>query len=163
MQEYWIGTAVLGFDGTELEVFGTGDVSRYHIYHIQCLKLSQSRSGRRHFTVIAAGPAAMLELETPQHLAAAEALITAVNQARAARNWAPVPTTLIRKDKIDTRRDTTLRGAGERGLPSSDRAVPRALLMGYVPSKLVAGFRLAPIGLYCFAQRCPPLGRLSVQ
>ncbi len=93
MQEYWIGTAVLGFDGTVLEVFGTGDVSRYHIYHIQCLKLSQSRSGRRHFTVIAAGPAAMLELETPQHLAAAEALITAVNQARAARNWAPVPTT----------------------------------------------------------------------
>lgn len=94
MQEYWIGTTVLGFDGTVLEVFGSTDVRRYHIYDITGLRLSTTRSGKRTLTPMGPGRGvAMLMLENDQHLAAAEALIAAVNGARAARGWPPVPTT----------------------------------------------------------------------
>ncbi len=93
MHEYWIGTTVFAFDGTVLEIFGLSDVRRYHIYHIQCLKLSQARRGTMTLTVMAPGRGTpMLTLENEQDVAAAEALIAAINQARAARNWSAVPT-----------------------------------------------------------------------
>ena len=94
MQEYWIGTTVLGFDGTVLEVFGSSDVHRHHLFHIQALKYSTARSGRRTFTVVATGGrgVVMLMLENSQHASSADALVVAVNQARAARGWQPVPT-----------------------------------------------------------------------
>lgn len=95
MQEYWIGGTVIGFDGTVLEVFGITDVHRYHIYHIDSIRLSVSRRGTRTCTVLARGGrgTAMLTLETEEQAAAADALVAAVNQARAARGWPPVPTT----------------------------------------------------------------------
>ena len=94
MDEYWIGTRVIGFDGTVLEVFGASHVHRYHLYDLQSLKLSETRSGKTSLAVMAQGGRGvpMFTLDNEHHVAAAHALIDAVNQARAARGWPPVPT-----------------------------------------------------------------------
>ena len=92
MQEYCIGTTVVGFDGTVLEVFGTAHVHRYHLYHIRELQLSQSRSGRYSLYINAQGgqgtPA--IGIDHPDSLPIAQALIDAVNAARQSRGMPPV-------------------------------------------------------------------------
>ena len=88
MNEYWIGTNVMGFDGTVLEVFGMTDVQRFHIYQLHGFLLSA-----KSFSIIGPGRGTpSLRLESEQDRGVANAVVSAVNEARAARGWAPLGT-----------------------------------------------------------------------
>ncbi|MBI2894814.1 MAG: hypothetical protein HYY06_14765 [Deltaproteobacteria bacterium] len=93
MREYWLGGTVIGFDGTVLEVFGCTYVTRHHIYQLRGLLLGQARSGKWRLAVDGPGQGTpYLELDSEHDVAGARALIEAVNEARTARGWPPVPT-----------------------------------------------------------------------
>lgn len=87
MPEYWIGENLLGLDGDVLEIFiGVQPSARHHIYH-----LSQFQLRSRSLGVVARSTSHVIRIAGPEEEAVARGLIDAVNRARAARGWGPVP------------------------------------------------------------------------
>ncbi len=93
MKEFWVGSNVVGFDGSVIEIFGAVDVHRYHLYHIQSIEVSRSRKGRLSLQIFAQGGRGMPSLGgfDDSALPAIEELVEAVNSARNERGWEPVP------------------------------------------------------------------------
>jgi len=86
MQEYWIGSGVIGFDGTVLEAFGQSTTGRFHIYQLQDFILTA-----KSFGILGPGKGSPIyRLQSDQDRSVARAVVDAVNHARAARGWPPL-------------------------------------------------------------------------